>query len=192
MRAAIYCRVSGAKQEKNSSLDTQEAACRAYAAAQEWKVQEAHIYREVFSGAYLDRPKLDRLRDAIDRREVDRVIVWHSDRFRRDPNERIYLRVDAKRSGVLYESVTGPVDVTPEGSLPDFVAGYVAYKERAAIIRRTVEGRVARVRSGKRLVRCKPRTRASTACSNRVGSGATASAARSWAGGSPQNRWGKR
>jgi len=192
MRAAIYCRVSSQGQEANSSLATQEAACRAYAAEQGWTVVEAHVYREVWSGAYLDRKELDRLRGTIERRENDRVIVWHSDRFGRDPNERIYLRVDAKRSGVFYESVTGPVDVTPEGSLPDFVAGYVAYKERAAIIRRTVEGRAARVRSGKRLVRCKPRTRASTACSNRVGSGATASAARSWAGGSPRNRWGKR
>ncbi len=192
MRAAIYCRVSGAKQEKNSSLDTQEAACRDYAAEKGWSVQEQHVYREVYSGAYLDRPQLDRLRAAIDRGELDLVIVWHTDRFGRDPNERIYLRVDAKRSGVFYESVTDPVDDTPEGSLLDFVAGYVAYKERAAIIRRTVEGRAARVRSGKRLVRCKPRTRASTAGSNRAGSGATASAARTWAGGSPQNRWSKR
>ena len=34
-RVAIYCRVSSAGQEDNSSLETQEAACRHYAASED-------------------------------------------------------------------------------------------------------------------------------------------------------------
>src|SRR5215211_6288148 len=48
-RVAIYCRVSSPGQEDNSSLDTQEAACRAHAAEQGWTV--VGVYREVHTGA---------------------------------------------------------------------------------------------------------------------------------------------
>ncbi len=49
VRVAIYCRVSSAGQEDNSSLGTQEAACRSYAAERGWVVVE--VYREVHTGA---------------------------------------------------------------------------------------------------------------------------------------------
>ncbi|MDP9366988.1 MAG: recombinase family protein [Chloroflexota bacterium] len=156
MRAAIYVRVSDQKQEDGTSLDTQEEACRKFAADQGWTVTEGHIYREVYSGAYLDRPQFDRLRAAIDRRELDRVVVWHSDRFGRDPDERVYLRVEAKRRGVRYVSVTNPREDTAEGRLVDYIEGYAASVERQSLIRRTQEGTRKRVESGKRLVGCKP------------------------------------
>ncbi len=79
VRAAIYVRVSDPKQIENTSLASQEEACRGYVREQGWHLDEQHVYREVFSGAYLERPQFDRLRRAIDRRGVDRVVVWHTD-----------------------------------------------------------------------------------------------------------------
>src|SRR3712207_1616173 len=56
-RAAVYVRVSTDKQEDNTSLDTQEAACRAYAAEHGYTV--VGVWREVYSGARLhERPQL--------------------------------------------------------------------------------------------------------------------------------------
>ncbi len=50
-RAAIYCRVSTkGQEERGTSLASQEAECRAYATAHGYQVDEAHVYRETYSG----------------------------------------------------------------------------------------------------------------------------------------------
>ena len=65
--AAIYVRVSTTGQEDNASLDTQEAACRAYAAAHGYRV--VGVYRDVHTGMELhQRPRLGELRGAVRRR----------------------------------------------------------------------------------------------------------------------------
>ena len=65
--AALYCRVRTSGQEEDgTSLDTQEARCRHYATEQRYLLDEAHVYREVYTGTELwERPKLTALRSAI-------------------------------------------------------------------------------------------------------------------------------
>src|ERR671912_2196815 len=58
-RVHIYCRVSSQAQEDNTSLDTQEAACRSWAGERGLVV--ASVAREVWSGADRHRPELDAL-----------------------------------------------------------------------------------------------------------------------------------
>ena len=57
-RAAIYARVSTEMQEREgTSLESQEARCRAYAEEQGWTVE--HVIKEQGSGGDIDgRPKL--------------------------------------------------------------------------------------------------------------------------------------
>lgn len=143
IRAAIYVRVSDPKQEENTSLSSQEDAFRAYAAEHGYMVTDQHIYRETHTGSQLwERPQLTKLRDALQRGEVDRVVVWHRDRWSRDQDDRVFLRVEAKRSGVAIEAVTGPsIDYdSDEGHLVDYIAGYAASQERKRLIVRTQEG----------------------------------------------------
>src|SRR5689334_20244137 len=87
LRAALYLRVSSRSQEEDgTSLDTQEARGRQHAVTLGAQIDEAHVYREVFTGVELwDRPKLTALREAIRRHEVDVVIVYAIDRLSRDP-----------------------------------------------------------------------------------------------------------
>src|SRR5687768_11552763 len=87
LRAAICVRVSGKQQAADDTygLPEQEAACRTFVGEQAWTLDEAHVYREVCSGAYIDRPQFDRLRAAIVRREVDLAVVWRFDRIGGDP-----------------------------------------------------------------------------------------------------------
>ncbi len=85
-RIVIYCRVSSAGQEDNFSLETQEAACRRYAAEHGYIVDEAHVYREVHTGTELwERRVLQRAREAVRAREVEAVIAYAIDRLARDP-----------------------------------------------------------------------------------------------------------
>jgi site-specific DNA recombinase len=148
VRAVIYCRVSDPKQEREgTSLDTQEAACRAHVAEQGYAL--LGVYREVYTGAvFAERPQLGRVRDLIERHAVDRVVVHHSDRFGRDPDDRVFLRVEAKRKGVVYESVTDPMEDTDEGRLVDYIAGYAAKVERRQIRERAMRGTRARAEKG--------------------------------------------
>jgi hypothetical protein len=82
MQAAIYCRVSSAGQEDNSSLETQEAACQAYARDHGWTV--SGVFREVHTGAELfECPQLTRLREAMRRQEFDVLLVYALDRLSR-------------------------------------------------------------------------------------------------------------
>ena len=150
-RAAVYARVSTAKQEdEGTSLDTQEAACRAYCGERGYAVVEPHVYREVWSGAELwDRPKLSEVRAAGRERAVDVIVAYCIDRLSRDPVHLGVIVSEAEHKGVAVEFVTEPLDDSPEGGLIRFVRGYAAKLEREKIKERALRGKHARVASGK-------------------------------------------
>ena len=66
MFAAIYCRVSTAGQAENgTSLDSQRDACLRLAAERGYAVPQEYVLLEDWSGADLERPRLDRARELI-------------------------------------------------------------------------------------------------------------------------------
>src|SRR6266446_4451177 len=62
MRVAIYARVSSERQEKEHTIGSQLEALRNYAAQNGMEIVE-EFTDEGYSGARLDRPALDRMRD---------------------------------------------------------------------------------------------------------------------------------
>jgi site-specific DNA recombinase len=148
-KAAIYVRVSTAGQEEDgSSLETQEEACRGYAAEHGYDVTE--VYREVFSGAeYWDRPELTRLRDAMRERAVDRVIAYAIDRLSRESKHIGALMTDADRVGTTFEFVTEKLEDTPVGRMILAGRAFAAEIEREKIRERSLRGKRARVTGGK-------------------------------------------
>jgi site-specific DNA recombinase len=150
-RAAIYCRVSTVGQEaEGTSLVTQEEFCQKYAAEHGYLVDEAHVYRDVYTGTELwERPRLNELREAIRQHAIKAVIAYAIDRLSRDP---VYLGVilsEAEHHGVSVEFVTEPLDNTPEGQLIRFVRGYAAKVEAEKIRERSLRGKRARIQAGK-------------------------------------------
>ena len=84
MRAAIYARVSTERQERQQTIDSQLAALRAWAEAGGRELSDRHAFRdEGHSGARLDRPGLDALRDAVRDGEVEILAVLAPDRLAR-------------------------------------------------------------------------------------------------------------
>src|SRR5438067_4220531 len=157
-RAAIYVRVSTVGQEADgTSLGTQETACLGHTSARAYATDPGHIYREVFTGTELwERPQLQRLREAIRRREVDVVVCYAIDRLSRDPVHLGVLISEAEHAGAAVEFVTEPLDNSPEGQLIRFVRGYAAKIEHEKIRERSMRGRLARAGAGKMLTGCKP------------------------------------
>jgi len=111
--AALYCRVSTAGQEEDgTSLDTQEARCRHYATAQGYLLDEAHVYREVYTGTELwERPKLTALREAIRQGSVTHLVAYAIDRLSRDPVHLGVVLSEAEHHGVIVELVSEPLAI---------------------------------------------------------------------------------
>jgi site-specific DNA recombinase len=78
-QAAIYSRVSTDEQVKGYSLQTQVDACLAYAEERAYEVTAT--FSDDYTGAAIDRPGLNDLRDFITRNPLDVVIVYDIDRL---------------------------------------------------------------------------------------------------------------
>ena len=82
-KAVIYARVSTADQENSRQI----AELQQYATAMNYEIVE--IYQEKISGAKLaaDRPAMDAMLQAIEQKEIKRVLVWDLSRFSRNTKD---------------------------------------------------------------------------------------------------------
>jgi hypothetical protein len=82
--AAIYARVSSARQKKDETIGSQTAALREHAASSGLEVPEEWVFEdEGHSGATLVRPALEALRDLAAQGCLDVVLVYSPDRLAR-------------------------------------------------------------------------------------------------------------
>src|SRR6266511_3278084 len=150
-RAAIYTRVSSVEQEEEgTSLDTQEAACRRFAAERGCLVEDGYVYREVFSGTVLrERPRLSVLREAVRPRGITAVICYALDRLSRNQAHIYILAEEFEEAGATLQFVTESFEDSAVGRFIRSAKAFAAEVEHEKIKERTVRGRVARAQSGK-------------------------------------------
>ena len=85
MRTAVYVRVSTTRQAQAQTIDQQLERLRTHLHAQGVALNSSAIFRDDGqSGATLNRPGLDRLRDAVRAGEVDQVLITDPDRLSRN------------------------------------------------------------------------------------------------------------
>jgi hypothetical protein len=76
MRVAVYVRVSTLRPAQTQTIEEPLERLRTYIEAQGWTLPEDPVFRdEGYSGATLNRPGLDRLRDQVRAAELDRVLL---------------------------------------------------------------------------------------------------------------------
>lgn len=80
-KTAIYARVSSHDQKKKGDLNRQIEAAKKY--CEERGVANPQVFRDVSSGLNTKRSGLTRLCRAIERKEIDRVIITYPDRLTR-------------------------------------------------------------------------------------------------------------
>jgi site-specific DNA recombinase len=147
--AAIYCRVSTAAQaEDGTSLDSQREACLSLAAERGYAVPSEHVLREDWTGADLERPKLDRIRELIRSQTIQALVCYAVDRLARDPIHVGIIAEECAKRDVELLFVLEPLDNSPEGALIRYVKGYAAQIERERIKERTLRGKRTRARMG--------------------------------------------
>ena len=148
MRAILYGRVSTEEQARTGfSLAQQAEALRAHCKSE--GIEVVAEFEDRASGASLDRPGLDALRDVVSSGGIDLVLAQDRDRFSREPAHVYVLREELREHGTALHSLNDRGDDSPEGELTDGLFDQLAKYERAKTAERTRRGRTRKAQEGK-------------------------------------------
>jgi len=147
--AAIYARVSSARQKQDETISSQTAALRAHAGLLGFDVPQQWVFEDDgHSGATLVRPALESLRDLIAGVGVDVVLCYSPDRLARKFAYQALLIEEFTRAGTRIEFVKGPRGDTAEDQLLVQFQGMFAEYEKAQILERSRRGKQHRAKAG--------------------------------------------
>ena len=146
---AFYARVSSDAQAREHTIDSQVAALKERIAADGHTLEPERGYIDNgHSGTHLQRPELEKLRDAIAAGCIDRVYVHAPDRLARSYVNQVLLMQEFRRAGVEVEFVNRQIGKTPEDELLLQIEGVIAEYERAKLLERVRRGRRHAARLG--------------------------------------------
>src|ERR687893_879117 len=135
-RAVLYARVSTDEQARTGySLAQQMEALREYAVSEGYEVLE-EVTDPGQSGASLERPGMDRVRDLVAAGDVSVVLAQDRDRFSREPAYTYLLRREFEEYGCKLRALNDRGGDSPEGDLTDGILDQLAKYGRAKITER--------------------------------------------------------
>ena len=148
-RAGIYARVSSHRQQRQATIESQVAELRARVLRDGHQLLDEHVLMDDgYSGSYLDRPGLDRLRDLLREHVLDVVYIHAPDRLaRRYAHQAILMDEIQGRDCEIVFLNHAPSD-DPEGQLLVQIQGVIAEYERAKICDRMRRGKLHHARQG--------------------------------------------
>lgn len=148
MQAAIYVRVSTEDQARHGySLAEQRDAC--YRRAVSLGAASVLAFAdEGVSGALLDRPGLNALREAVREGQVDIIILRDPDRLSRKLAHQLLLTEEFEKAGVRLDFLDFTWQDTPEGKLFYSIRGAIAEFEKEKIRERMTRGKTQKAKQG--------------------------------------------
>src|SRR6516164_1507409 len=147
--AAIYARVSSEQQREEHTIASQTAALIEFAKSRELEVPKEWVFEdEGYSGATLERPGLERVRDLAAEGQIQAVLAYAPDRLSRKYAYQILLIEELARHGVETLFVKAPQGASAEDQLLVQFQGMIAEYERAQILERSRRGKRHRARTG--------------------------------------------
>jgi site-specific DNA recombinase len=149
-RAALYARVSTEKQEREETVASQVDLLYQAAATSGYDIAPTSVFiDEGVSGARLDRPALDRLRDLAAEGAFEVLLVTVPDRLARRYAYQVLLVEEFTRCGCEVVFVQHGLGASPEEQMLLQMQGVFAEYERALIQERTRRGRLFAARQGR-------------------------------------------
>ena len=146
---AAYLRVSSRLQQQRETIASQREAVLEHAGSRGWIIPEEQVFADDgVSGATLDRPALEALRDAVASGRVETVLVWSVDRLSRNFAHQMLLQEEFDRSGVKIVFAQEPDDGTPQGMLLRQMLSVISEYERTQIAERSRRGKIHLARQG--------------------------------------------
>src|SRR5499427_7372013 len=147
--AAIYARVSSEQQRDEKTIASQTAALTEFAKDHQLEVPKDWVFEdEGYSGATLERPGLERVRDLAAEGQIQVVLAYSPDRLSRKYAYQILLVEEFARHGVETLFVKSPQGNSAEDQLLVQFQGMIAEYERAQILERSRRGKRHRAQAG--------------------------------------------
>ena len=147
--AAIYARVSSDRQKADQTIKSQVSALKEYAEEQGYKIPEEWCFKDDgYSGTYLNRPGLERLRDLSAEGQIETVLIYSPDRLSRKYAYQVLLMEEFSKAGMEAIFIKSPKARTPEEELLLQFQGMIAEYERAQIVERSRRGKKHRAKLG--------------------------------------------
>ena len=150
MEIALYARVSTMHLQRTQTIDQQIQRLKKEVHNQpDWHLAEEHIFcDEGQSGAKLNRPGLDSLRDQAALAAFELVLITVPDRLARKFVHQAVLLEELNQCGCRVEFLDRPMSDDPHDQLLLQIRGAVAEYERTLIAERMRRGRQAKYRNG--------------------------------------------
>jgi site-specific DNA recombinase len=147
--AAIYARVSSEQQREENTIASQTASLIQFAQDHNLEVPKEWVFEdEGYSGATLERPGLERVRDLAAEGQIQIVLAYSPDRLSRKYAYQILLMEEFARQGVETLFVKAPQGASAEDQLLVQFQGMIAEYERAQILERSRRGKRHRAQTG--------------------------------------------
>jgi len=147
--AAIYARVSSEQQREENTIASQTASLIEFAKSRDLEVPGEWVFEDQgYSGATLERPGLERVRDLAAEGQIQVMLAYSPDRLSRKYAYQILLIEEFARHGVETVFVKSPQGDSAEDQLLVQFQGMIAEYERAQILERSRRGKRHRAQSG--------------------------------------------
>jgi site-specific DNA recombinase len=116
--AAIYARVSSEQQREANTIASQTASLLEFAKSQDLEVPKEWVFEDDgYSGATLERPGLEHVRDLAAEGQIQVVLAYSPDRLSRKYAYQILLIEELARNGVETLFVKAPQGSSAEDQL---------------------------------------------------------------------------
>jgi len=147
--AAIYARVSSEQQREANTIASQTASLIEFAQSHDLEIPQEWVFEDDgYSGATLERPGLERVRDLAAEGQIQVVLAYSPDRLSRKYAYQILLIEELARNGVETLFVKAPQGSSAEDQLLVQFQGMISEYERAQILERSRRGKRHRAQSG--------------------------------------------
>lgn len=150
-RVAVYVRWSTDDQENGTTLEVQTESCQYFIKSQGWTFNPDLVFvDDGYSGGSIDRPALTRLRQLVEQREIEAVVVYKLDRLSRRVVDCVNL-VREEWSGrcSLFSTAERFDTESPVGKMIFNILISFAEFERDVIRERTQSGKKKRAQQGR-------------------------------------------
>ncbi len=146
---AIYVRVSTEEQARSGySIDGQIANCTQKGIS--LGLSDFEIFKDDgYSGEFIERPALDRLRQYLKSGAIKNIIIYDPDRMARVLDIQLQLTAEIEQAKANLIFCTHDYDASPEGKLFFMIRGAISQFEKSKIRERTMAGKRTKALSGK-------------------------------------------
>lgn len=155
--AAVYMRVSTSDQEEDGTIENQWIELKKRIADDGVKLPEANIYRDDgWSGAILERPELDRLRNDANEHKFDVLYLYDRGRLSRKLVHQEIVLDGLRKNNVSIVELHGISGDTPEAQMMGSMMGLFHEYERTKIAERMRLGKTRIVKENGELLGYQP------------------------------------